>query len=232
MSIHTGHRERFKQRFLDEGLDNFSPRHTLELLLCFGNPRGDTAPLAQKLLDRFGTVSQVLDAPYEELSKIKGVGPHIATLLKLIPDISRYYLVDRTAQNEVLRTTAECGQYLHNHLFGRRNETVFILCLDAKCKVLCCREVGEGSVNSANVPIRKIVEIALEVNASTVILGHNHPSGLALPSSDDVLTTRRVAAALDMVDVRLADHIVVADDDYVSLVESGMYRPGECRVIV
>ena len=101
------------------------------------------------------------------------------------------------------------------------NETVFLLCLDAKCKVLACRKVGEGSVNSANVPIRRIVEIALATNATSVVLAHNHPSGIALPSDEDVATTYRVAEALRMVDIILVDHIVVADDDFVSMVHSG-----------
>ena len=102
---------------------------------------------------------------------------------------------------------------------------MFLLCLDAKCKVLCCKEVGEGSVNSAAIPIRRIVELALGANATTVILAHNHPSGLALPSGDDVQTTWRIARALNTVEITLADHIVVADDDFVSLVQSGHYRP-------
>ena len=117
--------------------------------------------------------------------------------------------------------------YLIPHFFGRRNETVFILCLDAKCKVLGCVEVGEGSVNSAGVPIRRIVETALAYSATTVVLAHNHPSGLALPSGEDVQTTHRVAAALNAVEISLADHIVVADDDFVSIVQSGYYRPDE-----
>ena len=102
-------------------------------------------------------------------------------------------------------------------------ETVFLLCLDAKCKVLCCKEVGEGSVNSAAISVRRIVEVALASNATTVVLAHNHPSGLAIPSEEDIPTTRRVAAALNTVEIILADHIVVADDDFVSMVQSG-YR--------
>ena len=92
--------------------------------------------------------------------------------------------------------------------------------------------MGEGSVNSAGVPIRKIVETALGANATTVVLAHNHPSGLAIPSGDDISTTRRVAAALDVVEIGLADHIIVADDDFVSLAQSGVYRPEECRVLL
>jgi DNA repair protein RadC len=87
--------------------------------------------------------------------------------------------------------------------------------------------VAEGSINCANVPIRRIVEMALAANATTVILAHNHPSGIALPSDEDIATTRRLAAALATVEIILADHIIVADDDYVSLLQSGLYRTGD-----
>lgn len=233
MSIHKDHRKRMRDRFRKEGLDHFDERHVLELLLCFAIPRIDTAPAARALLDRFGSFSQVLEAPVEELEKVEGIGEHASTLITLVNAIGRYYLIDRTKnQSGVLTTTGECGRYLSNFFYGRRNETVYILCLDAKCKVLGCREVGEGSVNSANVPIRRVVEMALAMNATTVVLGHNHPSGLALPSNEDVLTTRRLAAALSTVDITLADHIVVADGDFVSMAESGLYQPGTCQMIV
>ena len=232
MSIHIGHRQRLKDRFRAEGLDHFDERHVLELLLFYAIPQRDTAPLARELLDHFGSLSQVLDASAAELEKVKGVGSNVSTLLTLITQISRYYMVQRTSNVTILNTTELCGQYLMQHFHGRRNETVFVLCLDAKCKVLCCKEVGEGSVNSANIPIRRIVEIALSVNATTVILAHNHPSGLAIPSSEDTLTTKRVALALDAVEICLADHIVVADDDFVSMAQSGQFNPGICRVIL
>ena len=232
MSIHIGHRQRLKDRFRAEGLDHFDERHVLELLLFYAIPQRDTAPLARELLDHFGSLSQVLDASAAELEKVNGVGSNVSTLLTLITQISRYYLVQRTSNITILNTTELCGQYLMQHFHGRRNETVFVLCLDAKCKVLCCKEVGEGSVNSANIPIRRIVEIALSVNATTVILAHNHPSGLAIPSCEDIMTTKRVALALDAVEICLADHIVVADDDFVSLADSGKFDPGVRRVIL
>ena len=232
MSIHEGHRQRLKERFRVEGLDNFDERHTLELLLFFCVPRKDTAPLAQALLDHFGSVSQVLDATAEELEKVPGVGYNVSTLLTLSTAMARYYLVNRTMNDTILNTTKLCGDYLMQRFHGRRNETVFLLCLDAKCKVLCCKEVGEGSVNSASIPIRRVVEMALGANATTAVLAHNHPSGLALPSAEDIQTTRRIALALDAVEITLADHIVVADHDYVSLAQSGYYRPGEYRVMI
>lgn len=227
MSIHDGHRQRLKKRFSREGLDNFDELQVLELLLFYCIPRADTNPLAHRLLDHFGSLSQVLEATEAELEKVPGMGPNAAVFLNLITAVGRYYLVNRSGQNVILSTTEKCGQYLVPRFYGRRNETVFLLCLDAKCKMLCCKDIGEGSVNSASVPVRRIVEIALGAGATTVILAHNHPSGLALPSSDDVQTTYRVAAALDTVEITLADHIIVADDDFVSLAQSGLYRPGQ-----
>ena len=222
-TIHKGHRERLKQRFLEEGLDNFTDIQALELLLFYAIPQRDTNPIAHELLNRFGSLSRVLEAGPEELKKVPGISAHSATLLTLVTELARYYQVDCAQRVEVLTTLDACGAYLVPRFFGRTKETVFLLCLDAKCKVLCCREVGEGSVNSASISIRKIVETALASNATTVILAHNHPSGVALPSAEDVQTTRRIAAALSAVEVHLADHIVVAEGDYVSMVQSG-YR--------
>lgn len=230
MSIHNGHRQRVKDRFRQEGLDNFDELHALELLLFYCIPQGDTNPIAHALIDRFGSLSQVLEAPAKELEKVKGVGPHVSTLLCLTSQIARFYNVNRMKNEKILNTTALCGEYLKPHFMGRRDEVIFILCLDAKCKLLCCSEVGQGSVNSAGLSIRRIVETALGVNATTVILSHNHPSGLAIPSAEDIATTRRVALALDAVGIVLADHIVVADDDFVSLLQSNCYRPEECRI--
>ena len=223
MSIHDGHRQRLKERFLRGGLDNFTDVQVLELALFYCIPRKDTNPIAHALLDHFGSLSQVLEASVEELQKVPGIGENTAIYLTMLTQVGRYYLVDRSQREVILPTIDKCGAYLVPHFFGRSVETVFLLCLDAKCKVLCCRVIGQGSVNSAGISIRKIVEVALGANATTVVLAHNHPSGLALPSAEDIQTTRRVAAALRAVEVHLADHIVVADGDYVSMVQSG-YR--------
>ena len=229
-SIHSGHRDRLKKRFLQQGLDGFTDIQALELLLFYSVPRQDTNPIAHNLLNRFGSLSQVLEAPAEELVKVDGIGEHSAALLRLINEMGRYYLVDRAQRERILPTIEDCARYLQPCFYGRAMETVFLLCLDAKCKVLCCREVGEGSINSAGISIRRIVETALREGASTVVLAHNHPSGIAIPSPEDIQTTRRVAAALQSVEVALADHIVVADGDYVSMVQSG-YRFDDCAFV-
>lgn len=230
MEVHDGHRQRLKQRFMEQGLDGFTQIQALELALFYSIARKDTNPIAHALLDRFGGISQVLEAPVEELMKVPGVGENTAVFLRMLTEFGRYYMVQRNTQATVLPTLEQCAEYLLPFFFGRRVETVFLLCLDAKCKVLCCKEVGEGSVNSAGISVRKIVETALGANATTVVLAHNHPSGLAVPSAEDVQTTRRISMALSAVEITLADHIVVADEDYVSIVQSG-YRIDNCVLI-
>ena len=230
MSIHAGHRQRLKERFLKEGLDNFEEHQVLELLLFYGIPQRDTNEIAHELIRKFGSLSKVLEATPEELSEVKYVGDNVTTLFRLITDVARYYQVNCAMREEILPTIDACGRYLVPFFHGRQNETVFLLCLDAKCKVLSCEKVGEGGVNSAGIPVRKIVEMALKANATSVILAHNHPSGLAIPSGEDIQTTRRVALALDAVEIGLVDHIIVADSDWVSLSQSELYRHRECRI--
>ena len=185
-------------------------------------PRADTNPIAHALLERFGSLSQVLEAPVEELKKVQGMGEHSAVFLHLITEFGRYYMVSRTADMKILTTLEQCAEYMLPLFYGRRLETVFLLCLDAKCKVLSCKEIAEGDVNSTGISVRKVVETALGANATSVVLAHNHPSGVAVPSGEDIQTTRKIAAALEAVDVQLVDHIVVADQDYVSMVQSGI----------
>ena len=226
-SIHTGHRQRLKERFRREGLDSFDELHVLELLLFYALPQRDTNPLAHGLLDRFGSLTAVLEAKPEELEQVSGMGEHAATLLSLVTSLSRYYAVQRMAVGRILPTLEKCGEYLVPYFVGQREETVYLLCLDGKCKVLACRKLGQGSVSSVGVPIRRVVETALNLNASSVVLAHNHPSGLALPTPEDVQVTRKVALALQLVGVQLSDHVIVADEDYVSLVDSGLYDPNQ-----
>lgn len=220
-TMHENHRARLKSRFRDHGLDSFTDIQVLEMLLFYVIPRKDTNPIAHRLLERFQTFSQVLDAPLEELEKVEGIGKEAALFLKMIPASARYYMVDNAKQEVILDTFYKCGKYLENFFIGSRVEKVYLLCLDAKCKALCCVEICEGSVNSAGISVRKVVEKALAAKATSVILAHNHPSGIALPSADDLQTTKRIAEGLRAVEIPLVDHIIVADGDHVSIASSG-----------
>lgn len=228
MSTHDGHRQRLKDRYLKEGLDHFEQHQVIELLLFYGIPRKDTNDLAHRLIKRFGNVVGVLEAPREELEKVDGMGPACSAFFKTLYDLNRYCQVHCVDRPMILNTIERCGMIVVPYFEGRRNEVVYLLCLDAKCKMLCCKEVGEGSVNSAAVPIRRVVEMALAAGATSVVLAHNHPSGVAVPSAEDAWTTRKLARALDAVEIQLVDHLIVADGDYVSLAQSGMYRLEDC----
>lgn len=222
-NIHSGHRQRLKQLFCQSGIEGMSDVMCLELLLFYGIARRDTNPIAHALLERFGSLSGVLEAPPELLQQVPGISEHAALLLHLIPAMSRRYLMDRAGQETILDSTTRCGEYLKPRFFGAREEQVYLLCLDAKCKVLDCRLISRGSVNAADISVRKIVEVALSVNATSVVLAHNHTSGIALPSREDEATTRRLEMALDAVGIQLVDHIIVADDDFVSMADSGFF---------
>lgn len=224
MGVHDGHRERLKKRFLNEGLDHFDDKHVLELLLFYCIPRKDTGVVAYNLIERFKSLPGVLDASREELKSVPGVGENVACFLSLIASTGRFYQIQQRKDIKILSSVASCGEFLKPYFQSRKNETVYLLCLDSKCKVLGCVEVGEGSINAASISTRRIVEIALNYGASSVVLAHNHPSGIALPSAEDILTTKQIAMGLAAVDIALTDHIVVADDDFVSLAQSGFYN--------
>lgn len=227
MATHDGHRQRLRERFLQEGLDSFDEINVLELLLFYTIPRKDTNELAHLLLDHFGSLENVLDAPVADLVKVKGISDNAATYLSMISAVSRYYQVRKADLGRPVDTVEAYCALLAPKFLGRRNEMVYLLCLDAKCKMICCRLVGEGSINSANVSARKIAEIALAANATFVVLAHNHPSGLAVPSYEDEQATVSIARVLRAMDVTLLDHIVVADNETISMVSSGRYRPVE-----
>ena len=221
MGIHDGHREKMRQRFLKSGLDAFADHEALVLLLYYAIPRRDTNPIAHALMERYGSLSAVLAAPVEDLKKVEGVGESAAILLKLAPQLYRKAKMSDAEQETILSSVERVGAYLLERFAGEKNEVVYQLCLDRKGKLLVCKKLGEGGVASADLDIRRLVENALLTGASSVVLAHNHPSGVALPSRDDYAATDRAKTALAVVGVALTDHIIVADGDFVSMADSG-----------
>ena len=222
MSVHEGHRERMRRQMKTSGMDSLSDVQVLEVALYYAIARRDTNEIAHALLRRFGSLSGVLEAPRAELLKIDGVGESAADLLLLFIQMERRHLMDRAGRQTILDTTYKCAQYLMPRFIGEQEEVVYLLCLDAKCKALDCSLIHRGAVNMTAISVRKIVKAALDHNATSVVVAHNHPSGLALPSREDRATTLALKAALDAVDVVLVDHVIVADGDFVSLADDGL----------
>ena len=223
MGVHDGHREKMRGRFLETGLDAFAEHEALELLLFYAIPRKDTNPIAHALMERYGTLDAVLSAPVEDLMRVEGIGESAAVLLKLVPKVMQKARL--TANKEtILNSTDKAGAFLLERFRGEKNEVIYQLCLDRKGKLLSCRRLNEGGADSTELNIRRLVENALLVSASAVILSHNHPSGIALPSTEDYATTEKVQSALRMIGVELVDHIIVADEDFVSMADSGILK--------
>ena len=222
MGVHDGHREKMRRRFLSGGLEHFADHEALELLLYYAIPRKDTNPIAHALMDRYGSLSAVLAAPVEDLQKVEGIGESAAILLKLVPRICyKARLADAERQDLILDTTPRAGAYLLERFYGEQNEVIYQLCLDRKGKLVACKRLGSRNIGSAALDIRRLVENAIHSNASSVILAHNHPSGVALPSSEDFTATERAKQALATIEVELLDHIIVADETFVSMADSG-----------
>lgn len=220
MGIHHGHRDRMKQEFLQGGLTHFSEPRALELLLFFSRFQGDVNPLAHQLLSTFGSLSGVLDAAPEDLAKVPGVGENTVVLLKLIPAIAARYLASRSSGEVIASDSASLHELFLPCFFGARNELSFLACFDNKLKLLGLKKISEGSPSANEISVRKISTEALALNATVVVLAHNHPNGLATPSDEDIFTTRYIQDALRPLGIILYDHVILADDDMVSLKES------------
>ena len=225
MGVHDGHRQRVKDRFRKEGLEGFHDINVLEMLLFYCIPRIDTNEIAHRLLNHFGSFPGVLDAPVEELEKVEGMGASAATFLSFVSAVSRYYHDEQSKECKIPGNLDDLAKLVMPKFMGRRDELVYLLCQDPKGKVICCRLVGEGTVCSTNISVRKVAETALGVNATSVVLAHNHPNGLAVPSVEDVQTTIHLAKSLKALDITLVDHIVVAGNKYVSMVGAKMISP-------
>lgn len=222
MGVHDGHRDRLRQSYLEHGLMSMNDINALELLLFYAIPRRDTNEIAHRLLDRFETLDGVFSASAEELQEVEGIGENAAALLTLIPEIMKKSRVSKSREIRQIRSSDDAGACLLPYFLNERDEVVYLLCLDTKRCVICCAEMGRGVVNSVDTGIRRIVEKALKVRASSVILAHNHPDGIALPSREDEVFTRALYNALETVGIRLEDHIIVAEDDYTSMADTGL----------
>ena len=212
MPVHEGHRSRKKEQFRAHGLDAFADHEVLELLLYYAVPRQDTNPIAHRLMEKFGLLDAVFAADRAALEEVEGIGENASTLISLMFPLMRRIRASSGAHETILSDTEQAGAYFLDLFLGEREEKLYEVCLDAKGRLLACHLVAEGDTESVQLNMRKIVENALKCGASSVLL----------PSPADNATTLSVFDALRTVGVELADHIIVADDDFVSLRHNGL----------
>ena len=223
-SIHKGHRERLRKRFLEHGLDSFSDIEALELLLFYALPRRNTNPLAHALLKSFGSFRAVMEARTTDLAQVEGIGENAAGLIHLVAEFGQRYMAAARRQGKLLRSSADAGEYFLPLFAYETDELVYVACLDSGGMVKQCRRIAQGMSNKVDISSRDIVDTALRYNASHVIIAHNHLSGTAMPSQADITTTKNLYTALSLIGVELDDHIIVCDGDFVSLRDSGCFH--------
>lgn len=217
-NFHKEHRRRVKERFLKSGLDNFAPHEILELLLFYAVPQKDTNVLGHKLIDRFGSVRGVLSAPYEELCAVDGVGDHVATLLRLcLPLAAHVYMEEERQKDKTYKTLEDVGEFFLTQFEGTSEEKVLLLMLDNSYRMIDCQQVGVGTINSVGVTTRRMIELALGSQAAAVVLAHNHPTGIAIPSQEDLSATTYLREAFAAVSVSLLEHVLIAGHAYRGL---------------
>ena len=223
MGVHDGHRERLRNRFLTYGMDTLEDHEVLELLLFFVIHRHDTNELAHRLLDKFGSLPAVMDASISELTSVVGIGPHAAHLLLLCKPLCRRYMICQNNEKQTMTSADAYIPYLKPYFFGMQEEHAFLLCLDAKGKPICCRELSEGSATTTMLPIRKASQLALDCKAASVILAHNHPGGDTTPSSDDYRMTSLLKETLEALGIQLIDHVVICGNHHNSMAQAGFF---------
>ncbi len=220
-NIHAGHRERLKNDIVSADIvDKVPTVKLLEMLLFYGVPQKDTAPIAHELLKTFGSLAGVFEAEIDDLVKIKGMTRNAACLIKLMRPIGREYVLSKYKPKETLTSSEDIGEYILTQYFGVNEETVSLLCLDRMGNLLAFEIVMKGSLDSVGVSPRTVVELAIKHKATAVVIAHNHPSGVAFPSRADVDATRELKRVLGGISVNLIDHIIIAKDDYISMAQS------------
>ena len=221
-NIHAEHRKRMKNRFKLHGIDIFEKHEILELALYYAIPRKDTNPIAHRLLERFGTIHDVMNAPFSALREVEGIGEEAACFIKFLVDIVRIYMEEKASSKETYRSREELNERLSMKFIGREIEIVSIILVDAKRKIIYDGIVNKGSHNSVDMYMRRIIELIVLYNAAGIVIAHNHPSGIALPSPQDIETTKKLGNVLAGMNVSFLDHIIVADNDFVSLREANI----------
>lgn len=223
-NVHSGHRQRLKNRFIENGIDQFDDHNIIELLLFFGIPYKDTNEIAHELINRFGSVSGVIDARFDELVQVKGVSDHVATLICLIRELSVLYAREQLEVKQSFETREDIGKYLIKQYLLAKTEKFSILALDSKKSLKGFTFLSEGTANATEVSIPHALELVLNKKWSNIVLCHNHPSGSLMPSNQDVATTIAFQQAMKIAGVNLIDHVIVNHYDYLSMASSPAFR--------
>ena len=217
--MHKDHRKRLRKKFM-LAPDIMENHELLELLLTYSIPRKDTNVLAHDLIKRFGSISGIFDSSFDALKSVDGIGDATALFLKIISNTIRYYSEDKYKPRKKILNTEEVAQILFNKFVCRSEECIALALFNPKKRLVFCDIVSKGSISSVNLYSRDLLKLVVNFDTKYAVIAHNHPSGLALPSNEDLATTTMVKNLLRTVDVTLLDHVIISSDDYVCLSQS------------
>ncbi len=215
------HRQRLRARFMQGGASAVPDYELLELVLFRAIPRRDVKPLARMLMDRFGDFNRVITAPEARLRDISGVGDAVITELKILEAAAHRMARSRVLQQHVVSSWEALLDYCHTTMAHRETEQFRVLYLDRKNVLIADEEQAKGTVDHVPVYPREVAKRALELNASALILVHNHPSGDPTPSSADIDMTHQISAACDALGLSLHDHLIIGKSRELSFRSEG-----------
>lgn len=210
-NIHHGHRSRMKASMLECGLDSLNDHQILEILLFYAIPKRDTNPIAHRLVERFGSLRGVLEADYDELRTVNGIADNAASLIKFSQLLSGRYLRSASFEGDTTKfaSTEALRRYFEGAFLGVRSEQVRAMLVDDSLCMIKEQMLIEGSISSVELSARKLTDFVIKNDSNRIIIAHNHPNGLAMPSRDDIQATKELYDIFEKLDISLLDHIIV-----------------------
>lgn len=218
---HKGHRSRLRDRARKDGIENFQDYQVLEYALSFVVPYKDTNPIAHELIDKFGSLANVLEANEEDIANVKGMGEVSAHFLTAIIPIYNFYERQRSSRIGEISSPQQAFEYVKGLFSGKLIEELYMVSLLPNNKILKCEKIAEGTVGQAKVTIRKMTDSISRNKVNNVIIAHNHPSGLCAPSADDDKLTKALVTTLAINDTFLMDHVIIGENGFYSYRQSG-----------
>lgn len=211
---------RLRERLLSEqGFESFDDTEILSTILSYANGTKNTAHLVSRLLDTFGSLKAILEARPEQLLRVEGMNRTRASLISMMIPMARVWMRSANENRDRIANCREAEAYCKSLLIGERVESFWVIALNAQCRILGRRRISTGSISEVSAYPRLVMETALNYNAHSVLLCHNHPGGTCMPSPEDIDSTAQLQRLLQGVGILIVDHIIVANDRTYSMIQ-------------
>jgi len=223
--LHEGHRKRMKERLFHDGCKSFADHELIEMLLYTTYPRQNTNDKAHEILNEFdNNIELLFDADPADIVNRCKVSDNTAIFFSIASELMHRYMRVRFSKKKVIDSSDTAGEYAVFLLSREKRECFYVICLDAQSRLIGESLISKGTISETAVYLRNIMEAVFKFNARSIIIAHNHPGGSLIPTSDDISTTAQIIKIMNQIDIYVVDHIIVADDKYVSLCDEGFIK--------